>query len=86
LTFFEERLLKKLTKQFRQTAKIFLTRKEVNVMGDMVESLMAVMGVAAGLMVVLSTLLSGNTLTEARQRESHHAPHSLRLNDVQRAA
>jgi hypothetical protein len=55
-------------------------------MGGVVEGLMAVMGLAAGLMVVLTTLLWGTTLTGAKREESHHDPHSLRLCDERRAA
>jgi hypothetical protein len=37
-----------------------LMGKEVNVMGEFVEGLMAVMGITAGLMVALTTLLFGH--------------------------
>jgi len=63
-----------------------IRRKGVNVMGELMDSIVAVMGLAAGLMVVLTTLLSGNGPTRFRQDESHHDPHTLRLSDERRAA
>jgi len=55
-------------------------------MGDVVEALMAVMGLAAGLMVVLTTLLYGAPPTGAKRDESHHDPHAIRLSEERRAA
>lgn len=55
-------------------------------MDVIVEGLMAVMGLAAGLMVVLTTLLSGTIPTGANQDESHHDPHTLRLYNERQAA
>jgi len=48
-------------------------------MGDVVEALMAVMGLAAGLMVVLTTLLFGTTPTGAMRDEWHHDPRAIHL-------
>jgi len=55
-------------------------------MDVIVEGLMAVMGLAAGLMVVLTTLLYGSTSTGAKRDDFHHDPHILRLYDERRAA
>jgi hypothetical protein len=85
LTFLRGKLFRKLTRGCLQTEKIF-TRREVNVMDVIVEGLMAVMGLAAGLMVVLTTLLYGSTSTGAKRDDSHHDPHTLRLYDERRAA
>lgn len=55
-------------------------------MGNVMESMLAVMGLAAGLMIALTTLLSGTTPTGVKQDESHHAPHTPRLSEERRAA
>jgi len=48
-------------------------------MGDVMEVLMAIKGLAAGLMVVLTTLLYGTTPTGVKQDESHYDPRTIRL-------
>lgn len=55
-------------------------------MGEFVEGLMAVMGIAAGLMVVLTTLLSAHAPTGVGQDKSHHDPRTIRPMNEQMAA
>ncbi len=52
-------------------------------MGALIESVIAVMGLAAGLMVTLTTLLQGEA---PEQHESHHDPRTIRPQDERMVA
>jgi len=54
-------------------------------MGDMVESVIAVMGLMAGVMVALTALLSGDA-PRSRQHEENHHPRTIRLKEERMAA
>ncbi len=60
--------------------------KGVNVMGEIVEGLMAVMGITAGLMVVLTTLLFGDAPSGVERDKSHHDPSTIRPMNERMAA
>jgi hypothetical protein len=82
LTFFYRELLKiqaRQMKRFQHTN----TGKEVNVMGELMESVVAVMGLAAGLMVALTTLLQGEV---PEQNESQYDPCTIRPQTERMAA
>ena len=52
-------------------------------MGELMESVVAVMGLVAGLMVTLTTLLQGEA---PEQKESHHGPRTIRPQTERMAA
>ncbi len=55
-------------------------------MGEIVEGLMAVMGITAGLMVVLTTLLFGDAPSGVERDKSHHDPSTIRPMNERMAA
>ena len=55
-------------------------------MGEFVEGLMAVMGITAGPMIALTTLLFGDTPSGVEGDESHHDPRTIRPMNERMAA
>ena len=55
-------------------------------MGEIVEGLMAVMGITAGLMIALTILLFGHAPTEVERGETHHDPRTIRPMNERMAA
>lgn len=55
-------------------------------MGELMESLLAIMGLAAGLMVILTTLLHGEAPHATERNESYHEPRTIRPQNEQIAA
>ncbi|GJL51338.1 MAG: hypothetical protein NPIRA01_25650 [Nitrospirales bacterium] len=54
-------------------------------MGNMVESVIAVMGLISGFMMAFSALLSGDVPRSRQHEESHH-PRTIRLKEERMAA
>ena len=55
-------------------------------MSGVVEGVIAVMGLGAGVMVALTALLTGDTPRLTKPEESQHHPHTIRLEEQRVAA
>ncbi|GJL56773.1 MAG: hypothetical protein NPIRA02_39050 [Nitrospirales bacterium] len=55
-------------------------------MGGVVEGMIAVMGLTAGVMVALAALLTGDVPRSTQYEEKHHHSRTIRLNDERMAA